>query len=247
MNSKTLVTLSTLAVTAALFASSSQAQTYSAAADFSTTNNTASSTWSYGQSSGGLRNGAYPLLPNYGSVLSSVTGPIAGTYAWNTPGLPAVGVNLTGADQTYIGGPQFVWPAGTMLVHPGASEFVVVSWLSPAESNLSISYRFNDMDPNGGTGNGVDWFVERNGGSDTLASGSIPGSGDSGVLSLTNVHVNAGERINFLVGPQGSYNYDSTQFDATIVATPVPEAGTWAMWLAGLGVMGALQRRRSSR
>jgi hypothetical protein len=247
MNSKSFFAVSSLAFVAALFAGNSQAQTYNAAADFSNISNTASSTWSYGQSNGGTRNGVYPLLPSYGRFLGSVTGPIAGTYGWNTPGLPAVGVNLTGADQTYTGGPQFVWPAGTMLVHPGGTEFVVVSWLSPAESNISISYRVKDMDPNGGVGNGVAWFVERNTGSDTLASGSIMGSGDTGVRSLSNVHVNAGERINFLVGPQGDFTYDSTQFDATIVATPVPEAGTWAMWLAGLVVMGGLQRRRSGK
>jgi MYXO-CTERM domain-containing protein len=121
-----------------------------------------------------------------------------------------------------------------------------VSWLASVEAHLAISYRIKDMDANGAGSDGVDWFVERNNGAGILASGSIGAAGDSGKLNLNGVHVSPGDRINFVVGPQGSYYFDSTQLDATIVATPVPEAGTWAMWLAGLGVMGALQRRRNS-
>jgi hypothetical protein len=250
MNAQTLTALSTLAVAVGLFASSSQAQTYTATTDFSATTNTASSTWSYRGSSNGLtRDGVYGLLPTYAS-LGTFTGPAAGTQAWLTPGLPAVGVNLTGADQVFTQyGPaaQFTWPAGAMLVHPGPGSFAVVSWLASAEANLAISFRFKDMDPNGPGSDGIDWFVERNSGANTLANGSIGVAGDSGILNLSGVHVSAGDRINFVVGPQGGYGFDSTQFDATIVATPVPEAGTWAMWLAGLVVMGGLQRRRSGK
>jgi hypothetical protein len=251
MSLKPFFTLCALGA-AALFAHHSHAQTYDAVADFSTSLNTASSTWSYRVSTNGLaRDGAYALLPTFGS-LGTFTGPAAGTSAWVTPGLPAVGVNLTGADQTFTQfGPAaaFVWPAGTMLIHPGPGSLAVVSWLAASEANLSMSFRFKDMDPNGvpSGADGIGWFVERNNGSSTLASGSILVNGDTGVLGLSGVHVMAGDRINFVVSPLTGYGFDSTQFGATIVATPVPEPTALALWCAGLVVTVAVARRRAPR
>ena len=70
-----------------------------------------------------------------------------------------------------------------------------------------------------GCGDGVLWFVERNGGADTLASGTIANGGASGAQSLTGLVVSAGERINFIVDDNGGWACDSTLLTATIHAS----------------------------
>jgi PEP-CTERM motif len=234
--------LSALLVMAA--AGSSQAATvYDAVADFSTTVNTASSTWSYRTSTSAVRDGNYPLFPAFG-VFAGFTGPPAGTSGWRAAGVPAIGVNTTGADQFFTSfgpGAQFTWPAGSMYMHPGGSTLAVVSWLSPSPAILSISFRFADMDANANFPDGVNWSVEKNSGGASLASGSFANGGNSGSLSLSNITVAAGDRIHFIVGGNADFQGDSTRLSATIVAAPVPEPATWALGM--LGAVGLLALR----
>ena len=120
-----------------------------------------------------------------------------------------------------------------MLAHPGIGELVVLSWLSQATTNLNIDFSFSDLDPNGG--NGIAWFVEVNNSSNTLNSGAIGNGGATGSMNLSNVAVKAGDRINFVIDPNGDYSYDSTRITATInlVALRLPVA----IKLAGTNVV----------
>lgn len=47
-------------------------------------------------------------------------------------------------------------------------------------------------------------------------------------------------------GTSGTIRYDNVMFSGTAIADPVPEPGTYAMLLAGLGFVGLLARRRAS-
>jgi len=226
-----------LLCSAALFAATSaQADTvHDAAADFSTTVNTDSSMWSYRISTTPAHDGADVLLPAFG-VFAGFTGPPAGTSGWRVAGVPAIGLNSTGADQFFIGfgpGAQFTWPAGALYMHPGAATLAVVSWRSPTAAWLTISARFADIDANRNFGDGVAWSVEKNSGANTLAAGSFANGGNSGAISLSNILVAAGDRIRFVVGNNGDYQGDSSSLVATITASPVPEPASWMLALAG--------------
>lgn len=208
---------------------------YDAVADFSTSQNTDTSTWSYRYQTVLDRNGLYPLLPTFAPAYGfSPVSP--GVWQLESP-IPLVGVNQTGMDVTYIDGdPEFpypfTWPNGAMLVHPGPFDpgLVAVSWLSPIDALVTIKFSFGDLDNH--FGDGVNWFVERNNGNDTLIAGSFGEGGSSGLQVLAGVAVNVGDRINFIVDPADDYNFDSTSFTATIT----PEPSTAA--LLGLSLPG---------
>jgi hypothetical protein len=220
---------------------------HDAVSDFSGASNSADSRWSYRTSLSPARDGNYPLLPNFGPF-AGFTGPAEGTAGWAVSGVPAIGLNTTGVDQFFTGfgpGAQFTWPANALFMHPGSSTLAVLSWLSPEASTLSITFRWADMDANANFPDGVAWSVERNSGGNPLASGSFLNGGNSGTLTVDNVVVSAGDRIQFIVGGTGDFQGDSTQLMATITASPVPEPASWALGLVGAACL--LARRRQLR
>jgi hypothetical protein len=81
--------------------------------------------------------------------------------------------------------------------------------------------------------------------SNTYESG-ISGAVGAGFASLSFVNLQPGWYTVFVGGACG--NCDNSRFNLSLVATaPVPEPETWAMLLAGLGLVGAAVRRRSAR
>ena len=208
-----------------LLPSQARATSYDAVTDFSSTTNTDTSTWSYRYGTSTMRNGIYPLLPLFAPAPGTwtPTNPGAWTTAPNT--VPVIGVNQTGSDAHFVPGPgsgPFVWPNNTMLMHPGPQNFnlAVLSWLSPASGFYDLNFSFSSLDPNGG--NGIAWFVDQN--ATDLSAGSYLDGGASGMMNLNNIFVNAGDRINFIVDPNGDFFFDSTQVTATI--TTVPDTGS---------------------
>ncbi len=193
-----------------------EANSYDAVADFSSTTNASSNTWSYRYKDGLTRDGSYTLISSYGPAGSGAWIP-TNPGAWSVGGfVPAIGVNRTASDATYEGS-NLTWPKGTMLVHPGGNQLVVVSWLSPSDGTATIEFSFTSLDAT--CGNGIAWFVERNDHGATLASGSIPRGGGSGSLSLTGVRVRAGDQINLVVDPNSDFVCDSTRLTATITTS----------------------------
>ncbi|MBI1325405.1 hypothetical protein GC170_19750 [bacterium] len=230
----------------ALASSCFAADVYDATTDFSGTTNTNSSAWSYRYRAGTTRDGNYPLLPNFGPAVGSWTP--TSPNAWTLGGdNPEVGVNGTGSAATFTAGPSFVWPSGAMLMHPGQNSMAVVSWLSSSAAIATIQFSFLDLDNNAVEpylSDGIDWYVERNSGGFTLASGTIANGGGTGILIISDVSVSPGDRINFLIAPKSAYNYDSTQFNATITATSVPEPSTHLLATLAALTLAVMRRRQ---
>ncbi|MBY0469062.1 MAG: PEP-CTERM sorting domain-containing protein, partial [Burkholderiaceae bacterium] len=115
------------------------------------------------------------------------------------------------------------------------------------------AFQFSDLDTNPSFRDGIDWSVEKNSGSGALANGSFANGGNSGSLTVSKVVVAAGDRINFIVGPNSDYQGDSSRLSAVITATPlgsvspVPEPGSLALWLAGGALLITTKGRRNTR
>ena len=246
-----MVVATTLSFTNGLAGTAFAGAVFDAVTDFSTVTNTETSTWSYRSSSDETRDGVYSLLtgvsdgyPFWDQV----------TPFWNNAGVPVpgIGANQSGAHLKFVGNSStFYWPDKTIWMHPSDSGMTVLSWLSAADGVFNISFSFADMDPNGvaaGFGNGIKWFVDRNnsGGVTGLTQGTIAEGGPStGLLTLDNVSVSAGDRIDFVVAANGNYNFDSTGVTATITAVPEPSSLVIAMTLLGcLGLAGVWRTRR---
>ncbi len=201
------------------FVPESSGQTeFSVVDDFSTTANTDANTWSYRWKNGLGRDGDYSLLTD----LISDSNWVPQVPTWTNSGsvLPIVGINDTGEQATWIGNPStFFWLENTVHMHPDVDKLAIVSWLSPADALVDISFRFTDVDPGGG--DGVDWFVDLGSSDGQIQAGTLANGGDSGIRTEDRILVHAGERINFIVGPGSGndFTFDSTRLGATILAT----------------------------
>jgi hypothetical protein len=199
---------------------SSAAVIYDAISDFSTSNNSDTTRWSYRYSTTSTRDGVYELLPTYGSATGSFSPSQPGAWYQTIHDFPHLGVNQAGSDVTYTGGLPFTWKKDTMLIHPSNDGLVVLSWLSPATTLIDLDWSIVDIDANGG--NGVAWFVEVNGPSNTLASGTIVNGGSLLPQAMDNVQMQAGDRVNFIVWANGNNGWDSTNLFATVTTVPEP-------------------------
>ncbi len=129
-----------------------------------------------------------------------------------------------------------------MKLHPASNgDLAIVRWTAPTAGQFSItSATWRDVDPNGG--NGIDVHIVLNGVS--LLDQNIGNGGSFSLSSPLALTLAAGDGLDFIVGTLGDWSYDSTAFNATIVA--VPEPGTLALLLSGIGFV-ALGRRRDQR
>ena len=194
---------------------------YSAVDDFDSEINGEANTWSYRLNAGLTRDGNYTPMTTY-SANPTRWNPSIPLWTNNT-NVPWIGVNTTGGTATWIGNANtFFWPDHTITMHPSFSTLVVVSWHSPEDGIHDVYFSFADMDDN--SGDGVDWWVDLGDSAGELASGTFPRGGQSGPRSVLNVSVNAGERINFIVGPGAADepSFDSTRFEAVILKRPTP-------------------------
>lgn len=136
--------------------------------------------------------------------------------------LPLTAINATGAFQQVQ---TISWPAGVVLVHPLPDQLVVVGWRSPITGSVKIIGGVTDLDAS--CGDGIDWSVDK--GSMSLTHGIIPNGGSrdfqDGVNGngLSNVSVNQGDFIYFIVGPNtpGNHSCDSTGLDVVISQTEI--------------------------
>jgi hypothetical protein len=223
---------------------------YDAEAEFSVTGTNPSGVWTNRHTDDLIRDGDYPLLPNFAAN--------RGLFLPSPPGAPMY------FDDTFQGIARC--PAGCQLsavsfvpidadelwMHTGEDTgpqdllgLTVVQFTAPLAGSFSISLSFDDIDADNG-GDGIDWFVDT--GTENLAAGTIKNS-SSGPVSLSGVQSVPGENINFGISPKGSAFFDSTSLKATLTLEPEPVPSV--TWL-GMGTLLALMAavvlwRRSER
>ena len=173
--------------------------------------------WSYRyQSLSVERDGDYPLLdvrsgdnqpwsPPPGDAFFGA----AADYVW-------IGANLTGSELTLA---KAHWPADTIAAHPPGVGLVVLSWQAPSDGVADVDYGFADADP-GGAG-GIRWYVEHNDQAQTLDTGVVAEGGATVLMHRDGVVVKAGDRINFIVDPNGEFSGDTTIVHAAVTLRPV--------------------------
>ncbi|WP_296509174.1 PEP-CTERM sorting domain-containing protein [Rhodoferax sp.] len=114
-------------------------------------------------------------------------------------------------------------------------------------NNVAIGWGSFNLGGGGSSG----WFGTGTAVNSNGSSAAITGNGGTVTFSNVGVKLNAGSNsIAFAYTPAGSDNRGGQSFGdeswkvSTATVTAVPEPETYAMLLAGLGVMGAIARRR---
>jgi hypothetical protein len=217
------------------------AAVHDATVDF--TPGSASGLWSYGF--GQL--GSSFTLATVGSEC------VSGIACWQPPvtvlNTPLVGKNTTGATLGFATG----WiPNDRLLVQPGqglvVDEDAIVRFTAPTSGVYSFAGAFGLI---GFDATGVN--VEGWGPTGRLFFANLPNPSPgfevygseysfSGTVSLA-----AGQFADFGVDNAGAFNGDGTMMALTIERTgslAVPEPSSWAMLIAGFGLIGATLRRR---
>jgi hypothetical protein len=202
-----------------------QATTYDISADFSTASNP-NSVWTYGFSS------------TLGSALTlyDQTFTDSGIQGWRSSTVQYLGAPADWNNPT--GGTIGLTPAYTAAFHPGpGGEFSVYRFTAPSTGTYLLNATFGGID-----GGGTDVHILDNG--TQIYSANITGGSTSSFShSLT---LGSHDRIDFAVGygGDGSFYFDSTSINANLTVAAVPEPETYAMLLAGLGLLGFTARRR---
>jgi hypothetical protein len=189
-----------------LCASSFGASVYSAAGDFSHTTNP-NGVWKYGYKSGST----FTLITNVSKVHSNPD-----VWFWQgLPGLnfgePTLGKN-EGTNNWVINGTTTYHP-GDFAMHPGPNgEKATLRWTSPAAGSYQVVASFKGADASTST----DVHIEVGG---TEVFSAIV-TGNSTAQSYTfYTQAPSGTNIDFLVGPNGSYSFDTTTTTVTITPT----------------------------
>ena len=200
---------------------------YNAVSEFSTGSNPNGS-WSYRFSNDTVRDGIYPLLSEIAPLTDN------GSLSWHAdPGVspsrrPWAALNTT---STYGS-----WLVGELAIHPGQSNLgpgpglAILSWISTINGTVNVQFSFAL-----GLPGEIVWFFEHNDSSKTLDSGALSCSG-SDSISLSNITITPGDRLNFVVDSNGGVGADLLRISsATIEVNAVPEPTSIACFALTFG------------
>lgn len=226
MNKPATLTALGLALGILMAPSNGSAVIYDAAADFSLNSNPAG-VWSYGYSA------------NLGGAMSLDGENLAeshGLYVWRETGSgqngPAFAYNPTPNPITISGLTDLsIWNAHQLSASPGSIyfEYSVLRFSAPESGQYQVQGVFSSVDQFYGAT--TDVHLLRNGISiyDGLLSGGITASASFNQSVL----LNAGDTLDFAVGPDGyGGGWDATGIDALVI--PVPEPAAASLLLLGL-------------
>lgn len=208
---------------------------YDAQSDFSVSNGNPNGVWSYG-------------------VTGTLHTPSSfATYGLNSSpprwgGFDSLGTSVIGKSDD----PVFDAPAGTLYMHPGVAggslEFATLRFTAPTTSIYNVFGHWWMGDPNGGPANGfVNIYIDING---TPFYFGAP----TNIEEITSfiVSLNAGDKVDFIVGAAGDYSYDTTPMNMVLTdlennpSAAVPEPVSIVLW--GFGTMaciaGSYRRRK---
>ncbi len=210
---------------------------WDATSQFSATSNEATDTWQY-MSGGKSWISSNFLLPTYGYRSGS------SFDCWydsnDAYALPLVGKT----------------DDGVLAVHPGNSSYpitvaAILAWKAPDDftaGKVNVQFQLTSLDVAEGT-DGVDYYFFNNAGT-SLTSGTLPASTDpsnlstTGLITLNDVQVQAGEKLYLHVGPNNQLAADLTGVTFQVTAVPEPTL----MSLCGMGAISLLAyawRKRS--
>ena len=178
--------------------------------------------------------------------------------------LPSTGTNYAYAGPWYNNfGPlidigQAGWGSGAyapsfegVFVHPGFDAANSTDLVFTAQEAITLTgvTVFAEMVYNGASSNGLDVEVRHIRGSTVTSVGSFSFGGPNLTTQSFSFGAGlafaAGDRVEIDVGANGSYLYDQANINVELsAAAPVPEPETYALMLAGLGVIGFVARRR---
>ena len=187
---------------------------YSAAGDFSATNNP-NGVWSYGWST--TTGSAFNLDAVKATV--SALNVWEGIPASDSFGNPSITFNSTSNPISISG---TIWTPSRLAFHPGSTgQNAIVRWTAPTAGLFAIDAVFQGRSQAAGATTDVHVLHD----SASLFNGAVLGFGSgSGPSFQGTVVVLAGDTIDFTVGfgGNGTYLFDTTQLDATISAVPEP-------------------------
>ena len=212
--------LSILIMLLAVVTTTCLAQTWDATRDF--TNSNPNSAWSYGW---GVTGTSFTLYTIYHPDCADLWG-VQGFVCWTAdlyPHLPEVGLNTSGHWLHWL---TNVVPPNALFVQPGPDwdpGDSIVQWTAPATASYRISGFFEIIDTNP---SGIIILVFRNG--TLLFRAELLGPpaqypdhiGGRANFYFPEVSLNAGDVICFGVNSDGTFYYDGTGFNATIVTPP---------------------------
>jgi len=162
---------------------------------------------------------------------------------------PMIGVNDSGSpiyDPSIDTGANWPWPNGQSFIHPlgspDGSAFAVVSWLSPFSGTVNVGLRITDLDNRGGS---VEYHADKGSAAGNFVSGTIPNGGDTGLFWISDVPVSVGDRLNFIIGPDGDYYNDATRMFVEITDQAIPEPSSFALLVLGVMMVAFRLYRRS--
>ena len=201
--------------------------------EFSTATNSDTSMWSFRYQNANIldsnnipdntiRNGVYTLMTSCPALQGQTqqngwANMTSGLLRWSVGdnSTPFLVKNISGAD--IIQNSDWVYPSNSVSMKFDTSTLTVLSWLAPRAGTVNVTYEFAAEWTNQGMQ--VAWYVDHGDQTGNLASGTIADS-DTGLQTVTNVAVAAGDRINFLGEPVNSdYTVDYTRVLGRIVYT----------------------------
>ena len=219
MKGMRLFLLITGLVAGSILSSTASAVTHDIYADFSSSANP-NGVWQYG------------WLNALGGTFTPFTAVEFSGSAWYSPTLGFI--PLAGHDTV----------SGWASFHPGGpNQYGDFRFTAPSTGSYALNFQFEGGDPHGTTTD-----VHINIGGINLFSAFVNGYLAPSLQSYANgaVFLNSGQTIDIAVGYGSNFNnlFDTSLVQGTIT-DPVPEPETYAMLLAGLGLLGFVARRKS--
>lgn len=201
---------------------------HEAARDFFTNTNVAGQRWQYGV----MNVGATPDVSTFARYDEVVSENVI--RAWRTAGTidPNVIKNVGATSYAH-------WLPGRLSAHPGsaasgtAGKYSVVRWTAPAPGSYAVASTFIGL--NGATSQATTTTVHLRHKTTSLANGTVSDYNVDHPFFAA-VNANAGDTVDFIVGPNGNGDYDATGLNPTVVLlAPAAEITTTNFPLTGTG------------
>lgn len=219
-----ILCVAAVALVASVASVEADTTTWDAYAGFHTTDNSASQTWQYMETTTVGVNGSYTLLPTYGTTAYHGVG-------WN--GAAGSQTDVTGVTDGTIKVSPY-WNS------PNSPRAPVIAWKSPGAGTVNVSFAVQELsgvsDSTTIPRDGLDIHLFQQGNPTELAGGYLPGAGSIPLTTITGLSVTPGQMLYLQAGP-GTVNhwYDWAAVQFTVTGdVSVPEPSTLVMLTCGV-------------